>query len=176
MVGQDVLDRQSGVPGRWRSSSNAPSLAASTPHTAKGAVILIDSQCFPRERLALLLIAEMPHFEIVPIGAIEALPPNQIARANIIVINAPPEASVVAMCAAMSSKPVLWLCEDLDAEPRHDDNFDIFPARCSGALLAAALQLIAAGGRFQVPRNDRNPGALRHAEGGSSRHAPSHAV
>jgi DNA-binding NarL/FixJ family response regulator len=176
MVGQDVLERQSGVLDRRRPGANASAPSASMSHTAKGAVILIDSQRFRRERLALLLIAEMPHFEIVSIGAFEALAPNQIARANVIAINALPEAKVARTCAAMSSKPVLWLCEDIESDPSHYDDVHIFPARCSGALLAAALQLIAAGGRFLAPRIDRNHGAPHHAEGGPQDHAPSLAV
>jgi hypothetical protein len=107
----------------------------------------------------------MPHFEIIAAAALEAIPPNQMACADIIVINALPEASVVSMCAAMTSRPVLWLCEDFDGDLGQYDNFDIFPARCSSALLTAALQLIVAGGRFQAPpRNAGKPGARRRPE------------
>jgi hypothetical protein len=173
MVGPDVEYPQSSGRDYWRDGAYAPALSDSTSRRAKGSVLLIDSQRFTRERLMLLLASEMPHFEIIPATALEAIPPDQMARADIIVINAVPEATVVRICAAMSSKPVLWLCEDVDGVPGQYDDFDIFPARCSGALLAAALQLIAAGGRFLAPRKaDSQSAQHRHARGPQC-HAPS---
>jgi hypothetical protein len=44
------------------------------------------------------------------------------------------------------------LC-DIDGDLSQYDDFDIFPERCSGALLVAALRLIAAGGWFFAPHN-----------------------
>jgi hypothetical protein len=150
-----------------RPAANPPMLPDSTARIAEGAVLLIDCRRFQRELLLLMLASEMPRFEVIAAAALETVSPNQMARADIIVINALPEASIVRICAAMSSKPVLWLCEDIDGDLRQYNNFDIFPARCGGALLAAALQLIAAGGRFLAPRKVDNHSALRRPEKGS---------
>jgi hypothetical protein len=166
-----VLQRSFRVHGR--PAVNPPMLPDSTARIAKGAVLLIDCRRFQRELLLLMLASAMPHFEIIAAAALGAIPPDQMARADVIVINAFPEANLIRTCATIPAKPVLWLCEDIDGDPRRYDD-DIFPARCSGALLAAALQLIAAGGRFLAPYSADNVGALRHCSRGPRYDAPSH--
>jgi hypothetical protein len=156
-----------------RRGSDIQTLPVPTAHVAKGVILVVDPRRFARERLALLLAAEMPLFEIMVAATLETIGPDQFARADAIVIVAFPEATVARACAAMFSKPVLWLCEDVDGVPGQYDDFDIFPARCSGALLAAALQLIAAGGRFLAPRKADSQSAQHRYARGPQCHAPS---
>jgi len=121
-------------------------------------LLLIDDVRLRRECLFHLLSAELPEFGVVACGT--AQPPETwaAARPEIVLAREPsgipgdglPIGQIVA---AANGAPVLLLTEsDGGASEAYEPGVaGRFPAACGSDLLIAAIRLVLAGGRFQIP-------------------------
>ena len=123
--------------------------------------MLIDDVRLRRECLYHLLRAELPDFDVLAFGTTQ--PPETWAAASpdVVLVSAASSDSgdglpIGEIAAATNGAPVLLLTEaegDDDAPPGADEPgvAGRFPTACGIALLIAAIQLVLAGGRFQIP-------------------------
>ena len=123
-------------------------------------LLLIDDVRLRRECLFHLLSAELPDFDVLAFATTQ--PPETWAAASmdIVLVSAassnsgdgPPISEIVA---AANGAPVLLLTEsESDDDARTADEPGVagrFPTACGSDLLIAAIQLVLAGGRFQIP-------------------------
>ena len=121
-------------------------------------LLLIDDVRLRRECLFHLLSAELPEFGVVACGT--AQPPETWAAARPEIILAREPAGFPAdglpigqIVAAANGAPVLLLTEsDSGASEAFEPGVaGRFPAACGSDLLIAAIRLVLAGGRFQIP-------------------------
>jgi DNA-binding NarL/FixJ family response regulator len=131
-------------------------------------LLLIDDVRLRRECLYHLLSAELPEFCVVTCGA--AQPPETwtAARPEIILAREPsgfpadglPIGQIVA---AANGAPVLLLTESDSggSEASEPGVAGRFPAVCGSDLLIAAIRLVLAGGRFQIPVRSAGKAAWR---------------
>ena len=133
-------------------------------------LLLVDEVRLRRECLFHLLSAELPDFEVLTFAKMQ--PPEVWAAASPDVILA--SASSIGsdggplideIVAAANGAPVLLLTESEgeDDAPLADEPgvAGRFPTACGTALLIAAIQLVLAGGRFQIPVPAANKAAWR---------------
>jgi hypothetical protein len=123
-------------------------------------LLLIDDVRLRRECLFHLLRAELPEFDVLAFASTQ--PPETWAAASPDIVLArepsgesddgPPICEIVA---AANGAPVLLLTEsDSDDNAPAADEPGVagrFPTACGSDLLIAAIQLVLAGGRFQIP-------------------------
>ena len=123
-------------------------------------LLLIDDVRLRRECLFHLLSAELPDFDVLAFATTQ--PPETWAAASpdIVLAREPPGDSaggppISEIVAAANGAPVLLLTESEgdDGAPAADEPgvAGRFPAACGSDLLIAAIQLVLAGGRFQIP-------------------------
>ncbi len=123
-------------------------------------LLLIDDVRLRRECLFHLLSAELPNFDVLAFATTQ--PPETWATAfpDIVLASAPSSVSddglpIGEIVAAANGAPVLLLTEsdNDDAAPAADEPgvAGRFPTACGSDLLIAAIQLVLAGGRFQIP-------------------------
>jgi hypothetical protein len=123
-------------------------------------LLLIDDVRLRRECLFHLLSAALPDFDVLAFATTQ--PPETWAAASpdIVLAREPPGHSaggppISEIVAAANGAPVLLLTEsegDDGAPAAHEPGVaGRFPAACGSDLLIAAIQLVLAGGRFQIP-------------------------
>ena len=130
---------------------------ASAP--AHKSLLLVDGVRLRRECLIHLLSAELPDFEIVAVASARPAEVWRAARPNIVVVNAPPFGGLpvgeIEEIGAATTAPVLLLSEaenGFSADQAAEFGVaGVFPATCGSSLLIAAIQLVLAGGRVQIP-------------------------
>jgi hypothetical protein len=122
-------------------------------------LLLIDDMRLRRECLFHLLSAELPDFDVLAFATTQ--PPETWAAASpdIVLASAPSSDSgdglpIGEIVAAADGAPVLLLTESEgdDDTPAADEPgvAGRFPTACGSDLLIAAIQLVLAGGRFQI--------------------------
>ena len=127
---------------------------------ATGTLLLIDDVRLRRECLLHLLSAALPDFEVMAFATTQ--PPETWAAASPNVVLASARSSDIdgglpigEIVAAANGAPVLLLTEsESDDEAPMVDGPGVagrFPMACGSDLLVAAIQLVLAGGRFQIP-------------------------
>jgi len=123
-------------------------------------LLLIDDVRLRRECLFHLLSAELPDFDVLAFAT--TWPPETWAAASPDVVLASAPSNITAdglpireIVVAANGAPVLLLTEsEGDDDARAVDEPGVagrFPAACGSDLLIAAIQLVLAGGRFQIP-------------------------
>ena len=123
-------------------------------------LLLIDDVRLRRECLFHLLSAELPDFDVLAFATTQ--PPETWAAASpdVVLASAPSSDSddglpIGEIVAAANGAPVLLLTEsesDDDAPAADEPGVaGRFPTACGSDLLIAAIQLVLAGGRFQIP-------------------------
>jgi hypothetical protein len=130
---------------------------ASAP--ARKSLLLVDGVRLRRECLIHLLSAELPDFEIAAVASARPSEVWRAARPEVVLINAPPFGGLpvgeIEEIGAATSAPVLLLSEaesDFNADQAAEFGVaGVFPASCGSSLLIAAIQLVLAGGRIQIP-------------------------
>jgi DNA-binding NarL/FixJ family response regulator len=136
-----------------RDGDGAGSLRART-------LLLIDDVRLRRECLFHLLSAALPDFDVLAFATTQ--PPETWAAASPDVVlacersgDAEGELPIGEIVAAADGAPVLLLTEtDSDDDAPAADEPGVagrFPTTCGSDLLIAAIQLVLAGGRFQIP-------------------------
>ncbi len=137
-------------------------------------LLLIDDVRLRRECLFHLLSAELPNFDVLAFATTQ--PPETWATAfpDIVLASAPSSVSddglpIGEIVAAANGAPVLLLTEsdNDDAAPAADEPgvAGRFPTACGSDLLIAAIQLVLAGGRFQIPTRAAGKTAWRPHSG-----------
>ncbi len=123
-------------------------------------LLLIDDIRLRRECLFHLLSAELPDFDVLAFATTQ--PPETWAAASpdVVLARAPSGDSddglpIGEIVAAANGAPVLLLTEsNSDGDAPGADEPGVagrFPTACGSDLLIAAIQLVLAGGRFQIP-------------------------
>jgi hypothetical protein len=137
-------------------------------------LLLIDDVRLRRECLFHLLSAELSNFDVLAFATTQ--PPETWATAfpDIVLASAPSSVSddglpIGEIVAAASGAPVLLLTEsDSDDDVPAVDEPGVagrFPTACGSDLLIAAIQLVLAGGRFQIPARAAGKTAWRPHSG-----------
>jgi DNA-binding NarL/FixJ family response regulator len=137
---------------------------ASAP--AHKTLLLVDGVRLRRECLIHLLSAELPDFEIVAVASARPSEVWRTAGPEIVLVNAPPFGGLpigeIEEIGAATTAPVLLLSEaesGFNADQAAEFGVaGVFPATCGSSLLIAAIQLVLAGGRVQIPA--RRPAIL----------------
>jgi CheY-like chemotaxis protein len=118
-------------------------------------LLLIDDVRLRRECLFHLLSAELPDFNVLAVAPAEPLETWTAASPDVILVNAPASGprQTGEIVAAANGAPVLLLTESGgDAQAADEPGIaGRFPTACGTSLLIAAIQLVLAGGRFQIP-------------------------
>ncbi len=139
-------------------------------------LLLIDDVRLRRECLFHLLRAELPDFDVVAFATTP--PPETWAAASPDIVLASASSSgrndglpTGEIVAAANGAPVLLLMEsegDRDAPAADEPGVaGRFPTACGSDLLIAAIQLVLAGGRFQIPVRCAGKAAWRPHSGAS---------
>lgn len=122
-------------------------------------LLLIDDVRLRRECLFHLLSAELPDFDVRAVATTQS-PETWAASPDLVLASAPgsdaggglPVSDIVALA---NGAPVLLLTEsESDNDALGADEPGVagrFPTACGTTLLIAAIQLVLAGGRFQIP-------------------------
>jgi DNA-binding NarL/FixJ family response regulator len=137
-------------------------------------LLLIDDVRLRRECLFRLLSAELPDFDVLAFATTQ--PPETWAATSpdIVLANAPSGDSgdglpIGEIVAAANGAPVLLLTESEGdhAAPAAEESgvAGRFPSACGTELLIAAIQLVLAGGRFQIPARPASKMAWRPNSG-----------
>jgi DNA-binding NarL/FixJ family response regulator len=137
-------------------------------------LLLIDDVRLRRECLFHLLSAELPDFEVLTFATKQ--PPETWAAASVDIVVANESSSdsggrlpIGEIVAAANGAPVLLLTESEgdDDAPLADEPgvAGRFPSACGTELLIAAIQLVLAGGRFQIPVRPASKMAWRPSSG-----------
>ncbi|MGA2485901.1 MAG: hypothetical protein ABSF49_07925 [Roseiarcus sp.] len=137
-------------------------------------LLLIDDVRLRRECLFHLLSAELPEFEVLAFATTQ--PPETWAAASPDVVLASAPSNITAdglpireIVVAANGAPVLLLTEsEGDDDARAVDEPGVagrFPTACGSDLLIAAIQLVLAGGRFQIPVRSTGKAACRPHSG-----------
>lgn len=137
-------------------------------------LLLIDDVRLRRECLFHLLSAELPDFDVLAFATSQ--PPETWAAASPDVVLASASSSdsddglpIGEIVAAANGAPLLLLTESEsgDAAPAADvpGVAGRFPTACGTELLIAAIQLVLAGGRFQIPARAAGKTAWRPHSG-----------
>ena len=132
----------------------------SAERRAIGTLLLIDDVRLRRECLFHLLSAELPDFDVLAFATTQ--PPETWAAASpdVVLASAPSSGAddglpIGEIVAAANGAPVLLLTEsESDGETPIVDEPGVagrFPMACGSDHLIAAIQLVLAGGRFQIP-------------------------
>jgi hypothetical protein len=132
----------------------------SAEHRPSRTLLLIDDVRLRRECLFHLLSAELPDFDVLAFATTQ--PPETWAAASpdVVLASTPSGASddelpIGEIVAAANGAPVLLLTEsESDDDARAIDELGVagrFPTTCGSDLLIAAIQIVLAGGRFQIP-------------------------
>ena len=139
-------------------------------------LLLIDDVRLWRECLFHVLSAELPDFDVLAFATTRPSETWAVASPDIVLArepsndtdDGPPIGEIVA---AANGAPVLLLTEsDSDDDAPAADEPGVagrFPAACGSDLLIAAIQLVLAGGRFQIPVRAAGKTAWRPHSGAS---------
>jgi hypothetical protein len=118
-------------------------------------LLLIDDVRLRRECLFHLLSAELPDFNVLAVAPAEPFETWMAASPDVILVNAPTSGlqQIGKIVAAANGAPVLLLTESGGSAQAADEPgvAGRFPTACGTSLLIAAIQLVLAGGRFQIP-------------------------